>query len=214
VYLWGKFNDKTGPTVGNVLSTGGNGTTSTVKVQILGGNVPIVSALSVPLITIVGTANAAGAYNAVNVALVSVSAATNPDSGIYTFTFLGSGSSAAAADAGQFIVPQPETAETLVTDAKSDRCTMPFGNATFNQNQGLTAVVSFPSLPTSIIVYLQQAVQDLDSEYQDVAAVVTVAGGVVTVGGEITVDPTLGRFFRFRNGDMVGTGSIIAKLLM
>jgi hypothetical protein len=94
---------------------------------------------------------------------------------------------------------------------------MPYGNTLANLNQGLTAVVSFPSLPTSVIVSLQQAVQDIDSEYATVAAVATVSGGVVTAAGaQITVDPTLGRFFRFSNGTVVGgtLPTIVAKLLM
>jgi hypothetical protein len=65
-------------------------------------------------------------------------------------------------------------------------------------------------------VYLQQAVQDIDAEYTTVATVVTVSGGQVQSGGQITVDPTLGRFFRLLNGDMVGgtLPTIIAKLLI
>jgi hypothetical protein len=211
-YLWGSWNDKTGPTQGTVLSDSGNGATSTVKFQLTSGNVPIVGAL----VTIVGTANAAGAYNVTNAKILSVSAPTNPDFGIYTITFSGTGNSASAADAGQLIIPQPEIAEAL-TAISSAPAVMPYGNATFNQNQGLTAVVSFPSLPTSVVVVLQQAVQDLDSEYATVATVATVSGGVVTAAGsQITVDPTLGRFFRFSNGTVTGgtLPTIIAKLLM
>jgi|ERR1019366_6235750 hypothetical protein len=215
-YFWGSFRDTTGPTVGNVLSTSGNGSTSTVKVQILGGNVPIVSALSVPLITIVGSAGATGAYNVTNVAITSISVATNPDSGIYNISFAGSGSSAAAADAGQFIIPQPEVAETLVTDAKSAPLVMPYNIMSANLNQAVTVVASFPSIPTSIILYLQQALQDLDAEYADVNTIVTVAGGAVTGGGQISVDPTLGRFFRVRAGDMIGgtLPTLIVKMMI
>jgi len=156
-------------------------------------------------------------FNVVNVAITQVSAANNPDNGVYAIAYtITSTFTPIQADAGQFIVPQPENSETLVSDAKSDRVCMPYNMLLGNINQAITVVVSFPSLPTSIIVYLEQAVQDIDSEYATVATVVTVAGGSVTSGGQILVDPTLGRFFRLRNGDMVGgtNPSIIAKILI
>jgi hypothetical protein len=210
-YLWGSWNDLTGPTTGNILSDSAVTTTATVKLQILSGNVPKAGAL----ITVVGAANSVN-FNVTNAAILTVSAATYPDSGIYTVTFaITSTTQGTLADAGQFIIPQPELGEAL-TAVASMPAVMPYGNSTYNQNQGLTAVVSFPSLPTSVIVYLQQAVQDMDSEYATVATVATVAGGVVTTGPQITVDPTLGRFFRFSNGTVVGgtLPTIIAKLLM
>ena len=215
IYLWGSYLDKTGPTVGNVLSTGGNGSTSTIKVQILGGNVPIVSALSIPLITIVGTANAAGAYNVTNVAVASISASANPDSGVYTITFARSGSSAVAADAGQFIIPQPEVAEALVSGA-SIPAVMPFNVMGPNLNQALTAVVTLVSTSSAAaMISLQQAIVDRDSEYQNVATIATITAGT-TAGTvfEVTIDPTLGRFFRFNTSGFSGSGSIVAKLIL
>jgi hypothetical protein len=209
-YLWGKFNDKTSPTLGNVLSDSGNGTTSNVTVQILSGNVPIVSALSKPLITIVGSANAAGAYNVTNAALTAVSAAMNPDSGIYTFSFLGSGTSATAADGGQFSVPQPEVAEVLVA-AASVPVAVSFNTATLNQGKTLSAVVSFPTVPTTAVVTLQSADIDLDSEYADIATVVSVTGSVVT-GGQISIGTLDARFYRFNTTGVTGSGTIVAKL--
>jgi hypothetical protein len=211
-YLWGSWNDKTGPTTGNVLSNSAVTTTATVTVQILSGNVPFVGAK----ITVVGSQNSAN-FNVTNATILTVSAAMVPDAGIYTLTYaISSTTQGTLLDGGQFIIPQPEVGEALAAGA-SVPAVMPYGNATFNQNQGLTAVVSFPSLPTSVIVSLQQAVQDLDSEYATVATVATVSGGAVTAAGsQITVDPTLGRFFRFSNGTVIGgtLPTIIAKLLM
>src|SRR5271166_3646112 len=104
-YVLGSWNIKTGPTLGYVISDSGNGTTSTVIFQITSGNVPIISGGSVPLVTIVGTANSSGGYNVTNVAVASVSVT---DAGIATITFLGSGSSASAQDSGQVYIGQPE----------------------------------------------------------------------------------------------------------
>ena len=217
VYLWGNFNDKTGPTTGIVTFSKTNGTTTaTVKIQILSGNIP----KNGSLITVVGSSVSVN-LNVTNVAISNVTVipdANGNDTGLYSMTYTITSTATPTtytADAAQFIIPQPEVGEALVAGA-SVPAAMPYGNATFNQNQGLTAVISFPSLPTSVVVTLQQAVFDIDSEYQDVASVVTVSGGVVTVGGQITVDPTLGRFFRFKNGTVVGgtLPTIVAKLLM
>ena len=49
--------------------------------------------------------------------------------------------------------------------------------------------------------------KDIDSEYANVATIATVAGGAVTGSSQVTVDPTLGRFFRFNNGTVVGGSS-------
>src|ERR1035437_6143899 len=108
-YVWGSFNDLTGPTTGNVLSDSAVTTTATVKLQILSGNVPKAGSL----ITIVGAANSVN-FNVVNASLISVSSPTNPDTGIYTVTFtITSTSQGTLADAGQFIIPQPELGENV-----------------------------------------------------------------------------------------------------
>jgi hypothetical protein len=212
-YLWGSWNDKTGPTQGVVLQSLGIGATAELIVKILSGNIPVVGAL----ITVVGVAASAN-FNVTNAVITAVDKyphGNNPDNGMYALAYAATVATPMQADAGQFIIPQPEVAEAL-TAVSSAPVVMPYGNSTYNQNQGLTAVVSFPSLPTSVIVSLQQAVQDIDSEYATIAVAATVAGGVVTTGPQITVDPTLGRFFRFSNGAVVGgtLPTIIAKLLM
>jgi hypothetical protein len=93
---------------------------------------------------------------------------------------------------------------------------MPFNSMGPNLNQAMTVVASFPSLPTSVIVYLQQAVIDLDSEYQTIATIATVAGGAVSGSPQITVDPTLGSFFRVLNGTVVGgtLPTVVVKILL
>jgi hypothetical protein len=66
-------------------------------------------------------------------------------------------------------------------------------------------------------VILQQAIKDIDSEYATVATVTTVAGGAVTAAGsQITVDPTLGRFFRLNSSTVTGgtLPTIIGKIMM
>ena len=209
-YLLGSFNDKTSDTRGPVLTDEGNGTTSTVVFQILDGNIPLVGAL----VYIEDSANASGDYNADGATILTVSTTA---AGVCTITFAGNGDSSSAADTGMVIIPQPEIGENLVEGA-SIPCAMPYNNVVANLNQALTAVISCPSLSgspaASATVYLQQAVKDMDSEYQDVALIATISGGEISGSPQATVDPTLGRFFRFYVDDVEGTGTIVAKLFM
>lgn len=210
-YVRGSWSDKTGPTLGNVISDSGTGSVSTVTFKITSGNIPVVGAL----ISIVGSQNAAGGYNVVNAILTSVSAPASPDEGVYTVQFSNTASSASASDSGMVQIPQPEVPEALAAGA-SVPCVVPYNIMNANLNEAITVVVSFPSLPTSVIVYLQQAIQDLDAEYATVATVATVAGGTVSGNLQTTIDPTLGRFFRLLNGTVVGgtLPTIIAKMMI
>jgi hypothetical protein len=208
VYLFGSYNDKTGPTTGNVLSDSGNGTTSTVVFQIQSGNIPFINAL----VTIVGTGNASGNYNVTNVTVTGVSTTT---SGICTITFQGAGNSSSTADTGMVIIPQPELADNVSANGASVPTAIAFQNAQSDQGRSLTAIVSFPVLPTAAIVTLQQAIQDNDAEYQDVATVISVAGGAAT-GGQITLAKELGRFYRFNVSGFTASGNqatVVGKLL-
>lgn len=213
-YLWGSYNNKTGPTTGTVIFVKTNGTTTaTVQIKILSGNIPANGSL----ISVVGSSVNAN-FNVVNAAVSNVTALNSPDDGTYSLTFTISSTATPTtftADAAQFIIPQPEVSEALVAGASVPVC-MPYNNFTANLNQAITAVVSFPSLPTSVVISLQQAVHDIDSEYVTIATIATVAGGVVSGSPQVTVDPTLGRFFRFSNGTVTGGSSptIIAKLLL
>jgi hypothetical protein len=225
-YVWGSFNDKTGPTTGKIISTSGNGTTSTVVIQITGGNVPIVSSLSTPLITIVGSANASGAYNVTNVALASISAGANPDSGIYTVTFLGSGNSAVAADTGQFIIPQPEVGETVSGTGSSVPVAVG-ANGPTSSGKSLSVSVTLPAGSLSgVTINVQGSNFDVDSAYNTIGVVGTgLASGTTTdwqSGQGDTATGTLAagsvtfpnfRFYRLNISALTGSGSIIAKIM-
>jgi hypothetical protein len=205
-YLYGSWRDKTGPTLGYVISDSGNGTTSSVIFRIASGDVPLVGAL----ITIVGSANAAGAYNVTNAPILTV---VVTDAGIATVSFLGAGTSASAPDGGQVQIPQPELGETLV-NGSSVPVAMTFQGSHSNQEKDIVAIVSFPGgLPTTALVTLQSAIIDLDSEYADVATVTSVAGGVQS-GGQISIDQQAARFYRFHTSTVAGPAAkIVAKLV-
>lgn len=207
-YLWGNWNDRTGPTFGNVIQSLGIGTTGELVFQIRSGNAPAVGSL----ITVRGTSRSVN-FNVVNAVITAV--VTVMDTGVcavsYTIvsTNLGMG-----ADTGEVEIPQPEVGEALVNGASAP-VAVSFSTANTDQKRGITVVVSFPSVPIAAVVTLQQAVIDLDSEYSDVAIIATVAGGVITVGPQVTVDPVLGRFFRLNNSGVSGgtLPTIVGKLL-
>jgi hypothetical protein len=211
-YFWGTWNDKTGNTTGKVISNSAASTTATVTLQIQSGNIPVIGAL----ISIVGSTNSAGIFNVTNAVLLSVSSPANPDEGIYTVTFaISSTTQSTMTDSGIFQIPQSEIGEPLAAGASAPLVQM-YNIMSANLSQAVTVVASFPSLPTSVILYLQQALQDLDSEYQTVATIATVSTGAVQGSPQISVDPTLGRFFRVLNGTVVGgtLPTVICKIMI
>lgn len=178
-YFAGQWNDKTGPTLGTVTSDSGNGTTSTVIFQIQSGNIPLVGAL----VTIVGTANAAGAYNVTNVAIASVSTTA---SGVCTITFAGTGNSANAADFGLVQIPQPEiSAQMPSVLAASTPYTFQFQGPILNEGRTFTIFATFNSIDATAAfsVVLEEAIQDNDLEYQPIATLAQCTAGTLAAAG-------------------------------
>lgn len=229
-YVFGSFNDKTGPTLGTILSDSGTGSTSTVMFQIQSGNIPITDTL----VTIVGSANAAGAYNVTNVIVLSVTQVDTPDDGVYTITFSGSGNSVKTADSGQLVIQQREIGDAL-TSANGASVPVTCGAAGPNSNgKSLSVTVKLPAATTAnpstlstVTVTVQGANLDLDSEYNDIGTVGTgLAAGSTTdwqSGQGDTATGTLAagsvtfpnfRFYRLKTAAVTGAGPIIAKILM
>ena len=179
-YLFGSWNADTGPTLGTVLSDSGDGTTSTVTFQIISGNIPFVDAL----VSIVGTQNSAGAYNVTNGQILSVTQVDAVDDGVYTITFLGAGNSAKTADYGQVYILQPEIGDQLTSGlitsgvASAPACSAAAGPDNTGKSTSVTvklpaSTTAHPSTLASIAVWLQGANLDYDTEYNDIAEVVT-----------------------------------------
>lgn len=212
-YCFGSFRHTVGPTIGNIITDAVNGSNvATVVFQIQSGNVPVVGAL----VTILGAQNTAFAGAVVlNAVLTSVSVVML--TGVCTITFARTAAlQATTSDFGQVVIPQPELGETINNGA-SIPVNMTFQTAENNHATAITAVVKFPVTPWACTVTLQQALDDSDTEYADVATVAIVAGGVVT-GGQVTVQITVGRFYRFNvtglnESSPAIAGTIIAKLL-
>jgi len=212
LYLFGSFNDRTSPTKGIVLSNSVDSfNNATVTFQVQDGNIPVVGAL----ITIVGSANSAGAFNVTNRVIASVSSVLL--TGLVTVIFsLAASAQPNAADVGQVLIPQPEIGEALPVEVNfaSVPGALVSQGARLEQGRAVTAIVSFPVLPTAVTVKLQQAMKDIDSEYADLATVTSVVAGVQT-GGQITLQGVLGLFLRFNTSGVVGGNSslIVAKLI-
>lgn len=214
-YVWGNFNDKTGPTLGTVVSNSSAGTAGVLNVQILSGNVPIVNSF----ITVIGTANSGGVFNVTNATITSVSAAANPDAGYYSIGYaVSSTTQATTLDGGQFSVPQIEIGEPLTGTGASAPVASPFNNPEMQEGKSITASVSFPTAPTSATVVLQGALFDKDSEYVTIGtlgttnASSTFQSGQGAVGTVESVNILNFRFYRLNCTALVGTGTIVGKI--
>jgi len=232
-YLFGSLNSKTGPTLGYVVSDSGNGATSTVVFQVVSGNIPIAGSL----VTIIGTANAAAAYNVTNAVVLTVAITAQ---GVCTITFAGTGTSASAPDGGQVEIPQPEIGDNLTAALISGLPGAPIssvpaagvvGATTVGRSMGVTVSLpassaAFPSTLSAVTVVLQGANLDADTEYNIIATIGTgLIAGTVTdwqSGQGDTATGTLAagsvnllsfRFYRLQVTAGAGAGYIAGKIM-
>lgn len=230
-YLFGKWNSNVAPTQGNIISDSAVTTTATVTFQILSGNIPVPGAL----ITVVGAARSVN-LNVTNAVILTVSAAANPDAGVYTVTYaITSTTLAVGFDGGQVIIPQIEVGDALVTGTTSSAPVVSPVAGPNSIGKSLSVTITLPastaanpSTLTAVTVVLQGANQDYDSEYNTIATVATaVAAGSTTdwqSGQGVPVAPsnTLAtgnvdlvnfRFYRLQVTAATGAGPIIGKIL-
>jgi hypothetical protein len=237
-YLFGSWNANTGPTLGSVLSDSAVTTTGTLTFKILSGNVPVVDSL----ITVVGTANASGYFNVVNASILTVSAASNPDTGIYTVTYaITSSSLSTTADAGQVYIAQPEVGDVVSAAVITGIGTVVASSAPVvspvsgpnSVGKSLSVTVKLPANTTAnpntlsgVTVVLQGSNVDLDSEYNTVATVATTIAAGTTVdwqsgqGNQSTGTLAAGavnlinfRFYRLQITAGTGAGYIVGKIM-
>jgi len=221
-YLLGSYNDKTGPTIGNVISNSAVTTTATLVFQIISGNIPVTGSL----ITVVSCANSAN-FNVTNVAITLVSCT---DAGICTVTYaITSTSQSSTKDAGQVIIPQPEVGETVSgTTYASFPVSAPYNNPNIQEGKSFTATLNLPSggSLSGITAVLQGADFDVESEYKTIHTFASVTGastsetfqsgsdspasaGAVNPGG---VNISNYRFYRFKFTAITGSGLAIGKI--
>ena len=230
-YVFGSLNDKTAPTFGYVLSDSGNGTTSTVVFQITQGNIPIPGAL----ITIIGTANAAGAYNTTNATLLTV--VVNPQ-GVATVTFLGAGTSASASDGGQVSIPQIEVGDNLTAaivaalPATSAPVAAVVGSTIVGRSTSATLTLpvssaAFPSTLAGVTAVIQGSNVDRDDHYNTIGTITTTGAAGNTYDwqsgqGQATTPAVLAdgnvnvlsfRFYRLQITAATGAGYAVGTIM-
>ena len=231
-YVYGGYNDKTVDAQGYIISDSGTGSVSTVVYQQTQGNLPIPGSL----VTILGSANAAGAYNVTNVVLTAVSA---NDFGTITITFAGSGSSASAPDSGQVRVPVIEIGDNLTAGLVS---ALPYSSVPVAAVVGATVVgratsatvtfpansTAFPSTLSGVTVNIQAANFDRDDHFNTIG-VLTAAGsagnsyewqsgeGVPTAPSNAiavgNVDILSFRFYRLQITAATGAGYVVGSIM-
>lgn len=205
-YCFGGFADNVSPTRMTVSNVALTTNVATLTVQVIEGNIPAVGSL----VTVTGTQSTSGLFNVSQVALTGVTIDATSGAGTITFA-LTHANVGTAPNSGLAVVQTPETSE-AIANGSSVAWSAPFQPSQLNQGRSIKAVVSFPTIPTTGTVTLQEAIVNQDSEFSGIATVASVAGGVVT-GGTADVTGTPGRFYRLNYASLAGSGLIIGKLL-
>jgi hypothetical protein len=206
-YLYGKFDKFVSPAKLLVSQVELASDVATLTVKVVEGPIPAAGSL----ITVSGTQTGSGEFNVVRATLTAVSIDATTGEGTVSYALTASNVSATA-DAGVAIVDTPEIAETLAAGS-SVACTPLFQQVVPGGQRTITAVVTFPTVPTDVTVKLQGADLDQDSEYTDVGTVATVANSTPTIGAA-TFDGVGFRFYRLNVSGLSGTGTIIGKVVM
>ena len=143
---------------------------ATIGVQILEGPIPVAG----NLITVVGTTQAAGAYNVTNVAISNV--VIDATTGIGTITFpLTTAQLAVTADVGAAMVPATAVAEAL-TNVASQSFAIPQPPGDNSNGKTITWQTIYPNQPATVTMALQAALEDVDSKYQTLDTSTNVLG--------------------------------------
>ena len=204
-YLYGSLANNQAPTRLQITAVSATSTILTYYVTVLEGNIPAVGNLLT-----VSAVTTDAQFNITNGAITAVTITAATGIGTITYTSSGLNTYGKTTDSGYGLVPVPEVSETIA-NGKSIPCATQWAElGTLPHNR--IAQVTFPTIPTTGTVYLQESINNIDAEYSDIATVATVAAGVVT-GGFAEVQAVAGRFYRFRYASLAGSGKIIAKII-
>lgn len=202
-YGFGSLKTTTAPTRMTANRGQGNGTTASLIVQIVEGDIPVVGSLISTQID----KPAIQANNAV-VTTVTIDSVTGAGSIVYN----SAGTLSVQTLSGQAIVPQPEIPEVLANGASTAFC-FQYNDPNTNNMRSVVATISLPTLPTTAKITLQRAINRIDSEFTDIVTIGTVTAGALSGTQAVaTLEP--GRWYRFNVSTLSGTGTIVAKLLV
>jgi len=214
-YLLGSYNRLVADTRMKITAVACNGSSFTYSVTVIEGQLPVAGQLFSASGCAVDTQ-----FNVTNVAIASVSFTNTPENGIGTVTLTQSGNYyATTPDVGFGEAPQIEIGE-LISSLSVGGAQFASREVALQDNTGpdnpftVRAICSFPVLPGAATVALQTADRNVDSDYQTIATVTTVTGGVQSGGGVIQAN-IRARFLRFLVSGLSAAGSstIIAKVL-
>lgn len=196
-YVFGSFNDRTSPTLGNILTDAAVTTVATVVFQIRQGNIPLVGSK----VSVRGAANSVN-FNVTNATVLTVSCT---DAGVCTVTYtISSTSQGVTADAGEVEIPQSEIGEAAANGA-SVPVAAPFNSGNPNNTKLISADVRFDGTAQALVV-LQAANFDLDSEYVTLGTVYSTS---VLSSAEFESNF---RFYRLFVSGLTGSGNIVGKI--
>lgn len=230
-YVFGSLNDKTGPTLGNIITDATNGsTTGTFIFQIISGNIPLVNSL----LTIVGAANSVN-FNVTNAVILTVSCTA---AGVCTVTCAITSTATPTtqtADGGQVTILQPEVGDVLTNNTAATSVPVACPDAPAQQSgKSLSVSVNLPANTTanpsnlsSITVVLQGSNTDRDASYNTIATIFTggsqgnvydwqsgqgdTATGTLAAG---SVNLPNFRFYRLQASAVTGAGPIVGTIMM
>jgi hypothetical protein len=200
-YAFGSRNANKPTVKMTVQQTEGNGTTATLNVTVVEGFIPAVG----DLISVIGTTQDSGAFNATNAALTNVS--INATTGIGTVQYASGGSASQAADPGLAYVTTAEVPEAISGAEKSQQFAI---QNTIGRGYGITWAYLVNTV-SAISIQLEGAVNDNDAEYTAIGDAVTGVSGWNEVIAQV---PNLINFVRIHVVSESTSGTIIAKLLL
>jgi hypothetical protein len=202
-YAFGNFEEGVPDTRIQVTTTARAASVATVGVKILEGEIPLVGSL----ISIIGTTQAAGAFNVTNAALTAVTIDSSTGVGTVQFA-IGAGTTVQAADFGTAMVPTPEEAEAL-TNSASQAFAVPEPAGSNTNPKTITWSTAYPTAPASVSMLLQGSLFDIDSQY-------TTLDTSTATGGELRVfTSTAFRFLRLKATNVTGASpTCIGKIFI
>lgn len=185
-YSWGSYDLRNPGCRMSIQSVAIASNIATLAVTILEGPIPVITAESIPLISVTGTQTVTSGggsnFNVTNVVLASVS--IDATTGIGTLTYaLTSSNIATTRDSGMALVPTPIVFETLPTSATSGLA-FAISRTTFaaDAQRGISWFTLFTGSPATVSIKLQGADVDQDSAYTTIDTSTVATGESRSVG--------------------------------
>jgi hypothetical protein len=205
-YFYGGLNRTVQATKMTVTAVQLTSPTAVVTGTVIEGQIPIVGQK-------VSISGAVPSYfNVTDAVITVVTSPATPDVGVYSISFsLTNSNIGTTASPGLAIAPAAETSETIVNGASTQIALQ--ANTGVENPYDLRVDVSFPTSPIGATVVVQTAQLDIDSEYQTLGTVASIAASTLT-GGSAVYANVMGSFVRLKVSGLAGSGKIIGKLMV